>query len=290
VKATWSFQTSDNLRLSDQWGGPHGVGFNDVAMLPASPVVRTLLVSAGSRVDRLEVALSDGTILSHGGSGGTAQSLLLDEGEYLESVELCSGEVRGHTRIFYARFTTSAGRALSGGSITSSCTTYAAPSDWQIVGFHGRSGDEVDKLGVIFAPRGSVVPGPAEYCQMVNEASGLCLDVWEAKAAPGTNVAQWSCHAGDGQKWSYDPASGLIRSKLDPRYCLDNGGVFANGANLRIWRCNGSANQRFTIEDNMIGMRTWPTQVVDAFGTSGGDNVGTWSHWGGANQHWRCVP
>jgi hypothetical protein len=37
-------------------------------------------------------------------------------------------------------------------------------------------------------------------------------------------------------------------------------------------------------------VQTEPTQVVDAYGTSAGDNIGTWAYWGGANQHWQCVP
>ena len=63
-----------------------------------------------------------------------------------------SALVDGRTRIFYARYTTSNGRTLAGGSTTSDCTTFTAPAGMAIVGFHGRSGDEVDKTGVIYAP------------------------------------------------------------------------------------------------------------------------------------------
>ncbi|GAB7109714.1 hypothetical protein JCM4814A_80290 [Streptomyces phaeofaciens JCM 4814] len=47
-------------------------------------------------------------------------------------------------------FTTNLGRTLVGGSATSGCVTRSAPSGWQIAGFHGRSGNEIDKLGVIY--------------------------------------------------------------------------------------------------------------------------------------------
>jgi hypothetical protein len=31
--------------------------------------------------------------------------------------------------------------------------TRTAPSGWQIAGFHGRTGDEVDKIGFIYTQR-----------------------------------------------------------------------------------------------------------------------------------------
>jgi hypothetical protein len=62
-----------------------------------------------------------------------------------------SGSYNGNTRVFYAKFTTNLGRTLSGGATTGSTVTYTAPAGWQIVGFHGRCGDELDKAGVIYA-------------------------------------------------------------------------------------------------------------------------------------------
>ena len=63
---------------------------------------------------------------------------------------LHSGQKDGRTRIFYVRFTTSTGRTLSGGTPTADAVTYTAPPGFQLAGFHGRSGTEIDKLGVIF--------------------------------------------------------------------------------------------------------------------------------------------
>ncbi|GAB3892384.1 hypothetical protein GCM10029964_067090 [Kibdelosporangium lantanae] len=48
--------------------------------------------------------------------------------------------------------TTNLGTTLTGGTTTSDCTTYTAPAGWQIAGFHGRAGDEVDKIGFVFTP------------------------------------------------------------------------------------------------------------------------------------------
>jgi hypothetical protein len=75
----------------------------------------------------------------------------MNSGEYVKSVTMNSGSYNGNTRVFYIKFTTSSGRTLSGGSTTSSSVTYTAPTGWKIVGFHGRSGDALDKMGVIYA-------------------------------------------------------------------------------------------------------------------------------------------
>ena len=152
VRVSWQLATAAEWRLSDVWGGPHGDAFNDLALLPTEPVVSRLALRAGSRVDQVGVTLSSGLTLSHGGNGGGLQTLALDAGESLSSVELCSGQKNGHTRIFYAAFKTNEARTLAGGSRTSRCTTYTAPPGFQIVGFHGRSAEEIDELGVIYAP------------------------------------------------------------------------------------------------------------------------------------------
>ena len=73
--------------------------------------------------------------------------------EYVTSATLCQGKYKGNTRVFSARFVTNLGRALSGGSTTSDCVTRSAPDGWQIAGFHGRSGDEVDKVGFLYTER-----------------------------------------------------------------------------------------------------------------------------------------
>lgn len=146
---------------------------------------------------------------------------------------------------------------------------------------------------MIHAPRQSgTAPGVPAYTSIVNRASGLCLDITNATMAPGTDVGQWTCNGGNWQRWNYDATTGLIRSRQDPRFCLDNGGTFDDGANVMIWTCSGDANQRFTVDtaSGVIAMRTYPTQVVDGAGTTPGSDVITWGNWGGTNQRWSFVP
>jgi hypothetical protein len=150
VAANWTYATNSNLRMSDAYGGTGGTGFNDVTQVTDSTNISGIGMRAGSRIDQLALSFDDGTVLSHGGSGGTQYSLTLEEGECLTSLELCTGENNGSTRIFYAAFTTSLDRKLSGGTTTDDCVQIEAPEGWQIKGFHGRAGDEMDNVGVIY--------------------------------------------------------------------------------------------------------------------------------------------
>ncbi|HEX2145233.1 MAG TPA: jacalin-like lectin [Glycomyces sp.] len=151
VDFAWS--TGSDFTLSDQFGGPHGDFFTDVDDLDANDAARTLRLRAGERVDQIGVTLADGTVLNHGGNGGTLHELVLNTGEHPVSLHLCRAKHNDHTRIFYARFTTNTGRTLAAGTTTGDCTTYTAPNGWQIAGFHGRAGTAVDKTGVVYTRR-----------------------------------------------------------------------------------------------------------------------------------------
>ncbi len=153
IGVTFSWSRNPDFQLSDQFGGPHGDYYTDLDRVPAGARATTVALRIGARVDRVGLTLADGTALSHGGTGGSPVSLTLGPGEYLVSASLCEGQYGGHSRVFSARFTTNLGRTLAGGTSTSDCVTRTAPAGWQIAGFHGRSGDEVDKLGFIYTRR-----------------------------------------------------------------------------------------------------------------------------------------
>jgi endonuclease/exonuclease/phosphatase family metal-dependent hydrolase len=153
VNVRFSWTRNPAFQLSDQFGGPHGDYFTDIDRVPAAARATTITLRSDSRVDQMGLTLADGTTLSHGGTGGTARFYQLRSGEYLTSAQLCRDSYKGNTRIFYAQFTTNLGATLAGGTTTSDCTTYTAPSGWQIAGFQGRAGAEVDKIGLIYTQR-----------------------------------------------------------------------------------------------------------------------------------------
>ncbi|MEU7325897.1 jacalin-like lectin [Streptomyces griseoviridis] len=148
----FSYTVNSALKASDFFGGPHGAAFNDAATLPATASPRTLTLRGGARLDAVALVHDGGATPLHGGTGGTATSLTLATGEHLTSVKLTQGQKDSRTRIFSAAFTTDRGRTLSAGTATSDTRTFTAPAGWQIAGFTGRAGDEVDKLGVLYAP------------------------------------------------------------------------------------------------------------------------------------------
>ena len=151
VNYTWT--VSNSLRQSGYWGGPHGTWFNDLDSIPSKPKTSVLIFRGGDRLDSVGLTLTDGTTFTHGGTGGTAVTLTLGSSEYWTQAELCQGQKSGETRNFYILATTSTGRTLASGTSTSDCATFSAPSGWQIVGFNGQDGDEMDQLAFIYAPR-----------------------------------------------------------------------------------------------------------------------------------------
>lgn len=145
-----SWSENSSYQASDDFGGTGGTAFNDINSIPVSTGVSTLTLRSGNRVDNIGLKLSNGTTFTHGGTGGTAASLALAGGEYPVSLNVCEGSYNGGERLFYAKWTTNLGHTLAGGVATSDCTTFTARSGYQISGFFGRSGDEVDKLGVFY--------------------------------------------------------------------------------------------------------------------------------------------
>ncbi len=150
LTVNFSYSLQSAFGMSDLFGGPHGTPYSDLNTLTATSAPSVLTIRSGSRVDNVGVTLKNGTTLTHGGTGGTAYSLTLQSGEYISSVTLNEAQYQGHTRIFYIKFVTNLGHSLSGGTTTSDAVTYTAPAGYKITGFYGNSGDEVDKLGVIY--------------------------------------------------------------------------------------------------------------------------------------------
>jgi len=134
-------------------GGAYGTWFNDLNAIPAKPKASTITFRGASRLDSVALTLSSGQTFSHGGTGGTQASLTLAANEYWTSANICQGTKSGKGRIFYILATTSTGRTLASGTATSDCATYTAPTGWQIVGYMGRDGDEIDRLAFIYAPK-----------------------------------------------------------------------------------------------------------------------------------------
>ncbi|KAF1957841.1 hypothetical protein CC80DRAFT_592324 [Byssothecium circinans] len=152
VLVNFGWSLSNALRISDFVGGPHGTYYNDLPTLAtiSSPKTSSITLRGGNRLDGVSLTLASGQTFTHGGTGGTASTLTLASGELLVSATVCWGKYNNQTRIFYMEVKSSTGRTASAGKTTTDCATRSAEDGWGIVGFTGRSEDEVDRVAFIY--------------------------------------------------------------------------------------------------------------------------------------------
>ncbi|ADZ21800.1 hypothetical protein BJV85_001137 [Clostridium acetobutylicum] len=151
IIAQFNYTKTNDIALSESFGGKGGIGFNYIDNIPNSRISK-LTMRSQNRLDALSVEYADGTELSSGGTGGDENSITLKEGEYITKASICKGQKSGTNtdRIFHAKFETNKGQVLEGGTKTNDSEVFTVPEGWYIAGFFGRSQDEVDKLGVIY--------------------------------------------------------------------------------------------------------------------------------------------
>ena len=270
IMAGFSWSTDPALRFSDRFGGPHGDYFNDLHAVPWGAQATAISLRAGERVDQVGVTLSNGRTLTH--------------------AYLCRAEHRGRTRIFYARFTTSLGRSLQGGSTTSDCTTITAPTGWQIAGFHGRAGDEVDKIGLIYTPNDF---------QLVNRATGQCLDVVGWSTSDGGDVRQWTCHGGANQRWRVEPlgdgTSRIVNTHSDKALDVHDCGT-ADGTNIQQYTWWNNKCERWKLIDTdsgwmrLLNPNSGKVADVADCGRADGADVRLWTWLNNYCQQWSLLP
>ncbi|GMF29894.1 unnamed protein product [Phytophthora lilii] len=140
------------INLSQAFGGSRGVAFSDITSVGFGQTVTTIIIRDGDHVDAvtLQVSFPAELTLSHGGSGGTDNTLTLAEGEYITSMEIHWARKALSTRIFYLNFTTNTGNSVSGGVTTENNSTVSAPKGFQLSGFFGHAEGAIYQLGAIW--------------------------------------------------------------------------------------------------------------------------------------------
>ncbi|GMF55847.1 unnamed protein product [Phytophthora fragariaefolia] len=153
IIAVQGVASDDAVQLGESFGGPHGNDFSDQASVVSGQTVTSITIRAGDRVDGVSLTVSEPTAqaFTHGGTGGTDNTIALAAGEHITSMEAHWGKKDGHTRVFYLNFGTSAGNSVSGGTQTDSKGSVIAPAGYQLGGFFGRDGDEIDLLGAVWS-------------------------------------------------------------------------------------------------------------------------------------------
>ncbi|MET7981189.1 RICIN domain-containing protein [Streptomyces sp. NPDC005281] len=130
-------------------------------------------------------------------------------------------------------------------------------------------------------------PGTA-YAQVVNVASGLCLDIRDGDLEKGTDVVTAPCTSSATQRWRVDTGSGSLRSAADDGFCLDSRGSVDKG--VGIWECSSldgdhGDNLRFSVDgDGVIR----PAVAIETAVTPDGDaGLSLVPLNGGTGQRWR---
>lgn len=98
----------------------------------------------------------------------------------------------------------------------------------------------------------ALVPGLLEFKQLKNVGTGKCVDANGYNSRAGTRLESYTCHGGRNQGFWYDPTRQTIVIELSHDRCLGPDGSLANGTDVKLYDCNGSAQQRWVIAGQQI--------------------------------------
>ncbi|MFF3910640.1 ricin-type beta-trefoil lectin domain protein [Streptomyces sp. NPDC001848] len=132
-------------------------------------------------------------------------------------------------------------------------------------------------------------PPNGTYAQVVNVASGLCLDIRDGVMDLGTDVITAPCGSSPTQRWRVDAARGVLQSEADPDFCLDSRGDTYRG--VGIWECSSvdgpnGQNLRFTVDSRgVIRPAIAPDHAVTPYD---GDTVCLRRDRGSDDQRWKA--
>jgi hypothetical protein len=132
--------------------------------------------------------------------------------------------------------------------------------------------------------------------QIINQHSGLCLDVAGAATTNGAQIDQWTCNGQSNQNWTLTSLG-----NSDYELQAQNSGLVldvaasstADGAKVDQWQWNGGNNQRWFFTSAGNGYYTvhpvHSSKCLDVAGqsTTAGAKVDQWTCNGGSNQLWR---
>ncbi|MGP4010343.1 ricin-type beta-trefoil lectin domain protein [Streptomyces sp. 4N124] len=139
------------------------------------------------------------------------------------------------------------------------------------------------------SPSPTYEPPGGTYAQVVNSASGLCLDIRDGEMEQGKDVITAPCGESSTQRWRVDAGRGVVQSSADPDYCLDSRGATDKG--VGIWECasvDGSNGQNLKFAVGGDGVIRPAIAVETAVTPVGGGGVGLVAVSGGAEQRWRA--
>ena len=136
---------------------------------------------------------------------------------------------------------------------------------------------------------------------LINQNSGLAIDIPEGRLDPGTNIQQWERNGSWAQQWriiSVDEKYCRIVSAGDESMCIavaQNSGD--DGINIELQKYKGSDEQLFMIKKcgtdyGIVSKCSGNTAGLDVYEWSKDNcgNVNQWNYWEGGCQLWSITP
>ncbi|KAK1941111.1 hypothetical protein P3T76_007817 [Phytophthora citrophthora] len=140
-----------------QFGGTGNKASDYRDAVEPGEVVKGVMIRTGKRVDGVGIIHQDSSgnpvtrLNGARAEGGTPQTLMLGPGEFIKTIEAHTGDKDGRMGISFIKFTTNLGNSISGGTPTNEIGTESAEEGYQLAGFSGKSGDEIDSVAAIWA-------------------------------------------------------------------------------------------------------------------------------------------
>ncbi|KAE8952876.1 hypothetical protein PR001_g33112 [Phytophthora rubi] len=152
--ATGVAALENGIMLSETYGGSHGNHYSDMEFVTPGQVVKSITVRFDERVNGVGLNFIDPSgkprIVYHGSYGGANNTLILSKDEYVTSIEAHWGEYHSKTRVRFIEFKTSANNTIGGGTRATKIGKDSAIEGYQLGGFLGTSGKELDSVGAIW--------------------------------------------------------------------------------------------------------------------------------------------
>ncbi|OWZ14555.1 hypothetical protein PHMEG_00011956 [Phytophthora megakarya] len=147
----------DGVQLGTTFGGPHGYKYSDQDLVEPGQTVHSITVRGDDRVDSVSLDITNladqSSTLKHGGGGGDEEFLPLRDDEHITGIEVHWGKYYRKTRVMYVKFTTDMGNWVDAGTPhqnTDKKDTETAPEGFQLGGFVGFAGRELDSVGAVW--------------------------------------------------------------------------------------------------------------------------------------------
>ncbi|MEU5540417.1 RICIN domain-containing protein [Streptomyces sp. NPDC020362] len=139
------------------------------------------------------------------------------------------------------------------------------------------------------SPSPAFTPPGTAYAEVVNLATGRCLDIRDGDLSQGNDVVTAPCDSSPSQRWRVDTYLGVLRSAADSDFCLDSRGATDRG--VGIWTCDSvygsnGQNLRFTIDPD--GTIRPAIAIETAVTPEGWYGVALEPLDGGPEQRWRA--